>query len=254
LEGTKRIGGLGRARWILAEMVRGGKERGDPNKVDAKIDDEVTMHIFNTYAAYTMPHLRILTLVVADQSKTTETGDTSKNTTEVTTGVAVEGSQADSISSSAPSPFLKDENRYPAFSHILSQSRADVIREVKILFNRFLRDRSDVDSIATASLLFAGKKFRGVELNPKLLGAYLSVFHKHATLDGARALFWKVFEGLGLERMPRIYVEALARCGNARRGGMRDGKLLRSRMRCGRSGRSSRRMRVQLGNQSMPEQ
>jgi hypothetical protein len=62
-EGAKRIGDLGRAIWILAEMVRGGKEGGDPNKVDAEIDDEVTMHIFNTYAAYTPPYVRAPTLV-----------------------------------------------------------------------------------------------------------------------------------------------------------------------------------------------
>ena len=218
LEGTKRIGDLGRARWILAEMVRGGKEGGDPNKVDAEIDDEVMMHIFNTYAAYTPPHLRTSTLVVAHQPKTTDTGDISKVTTEVTAALTVEGSQADSVSSSALSLVLEDENQNPAFSHILPQSRADVIREVKILFNRILRDRSDVDSTATASLPFADKVFRGVELNPKLLGAYLSVFYRHATLDAARALFWKLFEDLGLERTPRIYVEALERCGNARRG------------------------------------
>ena len=140
---------------------------------------------------------------------------------QVTAGVAVEGSQADSISSSAPSPFLEDENRNPAFSHILPQSRANVIREAKILSNRILRECSDVDSTATASLPFTDKKFRGVGLNRKLIGAYLFVFYRHAILDAARALFWKVFEDLGLERIPRIYVEALERCGNAHRGHVR---------------------------------
>jgi hypothetical protein len=62
---------------------------------------------------------------------------------------------------SAPSLVLEDENQNPAFSHILPQSRADDIREVKILFNRILRDRSDVESTATTSLPFADKKSRG---------------------------------------------------------------------------------------------
>jgi hypothetical protein len=119
-------------------MVRGGKEGGNPNKVEAEIDDEVIMRVLNTYAAYTPPHLRTSTLVVADQSKTTDTGNTSKVTTEVTATLTVEGSQADSSSSSAPSLVLEDENRTPAFSHIVPQSRADVIREVKILFNTIL--------------------------------------------------------------------------------------------------------------------
>jgi len=106
---------LGQAIWISVEMVRGGKEGGDPNKVDVEIDDEVIMHIFNTYAVYTPPHLRTPTLVVADQSKTTDTGDTSKVTTEVTAPLPVEGPQADSSPSSF---FVEDENQNPAFSHI----------------------------------------------------------------------------------------------------------------------------------------
>jgi hypothetical protein len=92
LEGTKRIKDSGRAKWILAEMVRGGEEGSDPNKVDAEID-EVIMHVFNMYAAHTPPHLRTSTLVVADQSKSRDTGDTSKVTTEVTAALPVEGSQ-----------------------------------------------------------------------------------------------------------------------------------------------------------------
>ena len=78
LEGTKRIRDLGQVRWILVKMVRCGKEGGDPNKVDAEIDDEVSMDIFNMYAAHTLPHL--WTLVGADQSKAMEMGDTFKNT------------------------------------------------------------------------------------------------------------------------------------------------------------------------------
>ena len=65
------------------------KEGGDPNKVDAEIDDEVLVHIFNTYAAYTPPHLRTSTLAVADQSKITDTGDISEATTEVTSALKI---------------------------------------------------------------------------------------------------------------------------------------------------------------------
>jgi hypothetical protein len=214
LEGTKRVGDLGRARWILAEMVRGAGEGGDPNKVEAEIDDEVVMHIFNTYAAYKPPPLRASTLVVAEQAKTLDTGDDSKEATEL----AVAGADADSSSSPTTSLAPEDENQNPVFSHVPPQSRPEIIREVKILFNRILRDRSGVDSAATVSLPFAEKKFGGVELTPRLVGAYLSVFYRHATLEAARVLFWELFEDLGLERTPRIYVEALERCGNARRG------------------------------------
>ena len=144
LEGTKRIRDLGQVRWIMAEMMRGRKEGADPNEVDTETDEELMMHIFNMYAAYT---LRTSSLVVPNQSKTTDTSDTSKVTTEVTAGVAIEGPQADSSSSLAPSLVLEGENQNPAFSHILPQSHTDVIQELRILSNRILRDRSDVDAL-----------------------------------------------------------------------------------------------------------
>ena len=114
LEGTKRIRDLGQARWIMAEMVRGGKKGGDPNEVDTEIDEELIMHIFNMYAAYT-PWTS--SLVVADQSKTMDTSDTSKVTIEVTAGVAIDGPQADSSSLSALSLVLEGENQnQPSFT------------------------------------------------------------------------------------------------------------------------------------------
>ena len=78
---------------------------------------------------------------------------------------------------------------------------------------------------------------------PRLLEAYLSVFYRHATLDAARVAFWNLFEDLGLEKTPRIYVEALERCGNAHKGHERQ-EVVGSRTSCGRRGKSSRRMRV----------
>jgi hypothetical protein len=69
-----------------------------------------------------------------------------------------------------------------------------------------------VDSTAKASLPFADKVFRGVELNSKLLGAYLSVFYRYATLDVARGLFEKVFEDVDLERTPRICPHETGSC------------------------------------------
>jgi hypothetical protein len=55
LEGAKRIGDLGRARWILAEMV---KESDGTNSVEVVIDEEVMVHVFNAYASYNVPTIR----------------------------------------------------------------------------------------------------------------------------------------------------------------------------------------------------
>ena len=90
-----------------------------------------------------------------------------------------------------------------------------------------------------------------MELNLKLIGQCF-IDMRHWSLDTARVLFWKAFEDLGLERTPKIYIEVLKRCGLPARG-MRDRKLFVWQMNCGRSGRSLRRMCMQLGNRSFPE-
>jgi hypothetical protein len=167
------------------------------------------------------------------KSMTTDTDDTFKVTTEVTSALTVEGSQADSGSSSTSNLFLEDENRNPALSHSLPQSRADDIREVKILVNKILLYRPQRRGFHCYGLLTLCRQSAqgcGVESE--------AAWSVYATLDVARALFWKVFEDVDSERTPRICPQ----------GSMRDGKLLGSRMNCGRSGRSSRRMRVLLGN------
>ena len=165
----------------MAEMVRGGKEGGDPNEVDAEIDEELMIHIFNMYAAYT---LRTSSLVVADQSKTTDMGDTSKVTTEVTAGVAIEGPQADSSSLSAPSLVLhrRREPKPSLLSHPATEPRRCHPRTQNSLQQDSARPQRR-GCTATASLPFADKKFRGMELNPKLIGQCFKDM-RHWTLQG----------------------------------------------------------------------
>jgi len=55
LEGAKRIGDLGRARWILAELVRAWKVEDINAPVDTGVDEEVMMHLFQMYVAYRPP-------------------------------------------------------------------------------------------------------------------------------------------------------------------------------------------------------
>ncbi|KAF8970692.1 hypothetical protein BDZ97DRAFT_1790526 [Flammula alnicola] len=224
LEGAKRTGNLARARWILAEMVRGSRDN-DPNPLEAEIDDEVMMHILNAYAAYKPPFVRAATVLV-DSDSGSEVAEKSAQKKEAhqeasNPTVAVQASPESSStadSSSETSLVVEDEDEYPSFAHIPPQSRAEVIREVKILFNRILQDRSGTKPTATASLPFAQQKFSGVEITSRLVGAYLSVFYKHASLDTSRDLFWKLSEDFNVTKTPKVYLEALERCANARRG------------------------------------
>ncbi|KAJ3994991.1 hypothetical protein F5050DRAFT_1695180 [Lentinula boryana] len=69
LEGAKRVGELGRTRWILAEMVRGsGGVRGFKND-GVEVDEEVMMHVFHAYAAYKPPFRRSLARVVESKDE-----------------------------------------------------------------------------------------------------------------------------------------------------------------------------------------
>lgn len=212
LEGAKRTGNLARARWILAEMVAPEPEN-DPNAVEAEIDEEIMMHIFNAYASYKPP---VLKKVDSGPKFDKAESHQEPNTNDVALQVS-EGSSQSSASSES-SLIVEDEAENLSFAHIPPQSRAEVLREVRILLNRIIEERKGSEPVATPSLPIAEHKFRNVEITPRLLGAYLSVFYKHGSLDTSRELFWNLFDDLNVTRTPRIYVEALERCGNARRG------------------------------------
>ena len=221
LEGTKRIGDLGRARWILAELVKGAGDNA--NSASAEIDDEVMTHVFHAYAAYKPPVLRSTTPIVKSKAKAVAQTLSSQPTT-TSEGQDISIAAKSSNSSGSRSGHLQnvDEHDEPSFAHIPPQSHSEVIREIKFLFNRILQDRSNTDTPANVSLPFSERKFKGVQLTTPLLNSYLSVFYNHASLEASRKQFWTLFNDLKLTRSPRTFVEALERCGNARRGSERE--------------------------------
>ena len=201
LEGAKRIGDLGRARWILAEMVRGrgvnAKEETNIDKdTQVEIDEEVMMHMFHAYAAYRPPFQRAGTKLL--EQPTSE--------------------QQQSVSQPPITSTTIEADDAPSFAHIPPQSRSEVIREVKILFQRTIEDRNSATAMATVSLPFSDRKFKNVNITTRLIASYLSVFYRHASLETSQEVFWKIFEEHGVVRSLRVYVEALERCANSRRG------------------------------------
>jgi hypothetical protein len=202
LEGAKRIGDLGRARWILVELVRGqgvnAKEEADPkNNKQVEINEEVMMHMFHAYAAYSPPFQRAATTLLEEQPKPEQ--------------------QQQQVSQPLITTIEADDR--PSFAHIPPQSRQEVIREVKALFQRIIEDRNSANPTATAtsSLPFSDRKFKNVDITTRFLSSYLSVFYRHASLETSQEMFWKIFEEHGVLRSLRVYVEALERCGNAKR-------------------------------------
>ena len=219
LEGTKRIGDLARARWILAEMV---KSSGDGNdSLEMAIDEEVMVHVFHTYAAYRVPSVRSSARLLTDSSVPRSSVVPAMEAKQIG-DARIQSPAASELQREASSFIVDDDSGQPSFAHIPPQTRGEVIQEVKILFNRILQDSSRSTPAATASLPFIQKKFRNVELTTRLLSSYLSVFYKHAPLESSRNLFWTMFEDFGLTRSARAYVEALERCANAQRGIERD--------------------------------
>ncbi|KAF8999820.1 hypothetical protein BDQ17DRAFT_1391436 [Cyathus striatus] len=192
LEGAKRLGELGRARWILAEMAKASDE-------GLMVDEEAMMHVFHAYASYDPPFKRGATMFV-EEEPVKEAQIQSEDSAE---------------SSKSKTRDIAKEKPAPSLTHIPPQSAQEVITEAENLFNRIIKDRKSPSP---------SSKFSNVEITTRLINSYLSVFYKHSTLEKSKAAFSNVFEELGVERSARTYVEALERCGysNSRRKGIDD--------------------------------
>jgi hypothetical protein len=209
LEGAKRLGDLARARWILAEMVKGcGRDESDV-AVDG-VNEEVMMHVFHAYAAYRPPFRRTAALLVNQEQASHHalSSGTNLSTTD-------DQEQRSNIAISKATP---------TFTHIPPQSRSEVIQEVELLFTGILEDTGLDPSHDpnTDNVLPSEKKFKNVQLTPRLLNSYLSVFYNHSSLATSQKLFWELFDEHCVPRSARTYVEALERCGNAKRGHARE--------------------------------
>lgn len=229
LEGAKRIGDLGRARWILAEMVRAGGEGGvdgvgDLNRPEAVgVDEKVMMHLFHTYAAYQPPFKREATVVV-QEGKETESGSKAAASSSVEQSTASGPDASEQASPEPQEPMALTLDSAPSFSHIPPQSHEEVLHEVTFLFQRILNDTGILPIPSHQQHLSPNllNKFSQVQLTPRLVSSYIAVFFRHASLDVARRMFWKVFDQLGVERTARVHVEALERCAYAKKGRERE--------------------------------
>lgn len=208
LEGAKRIGDLARARWILAEMVRGSRRKDEDDAVDAEINEEVMMHMFHAYSAYDPPFKREIALLVDESPTQVFDGEAEGN---------LSGRKSSSRSIQDPSTTEK----FSSFGHIPPQSRSEVISEATSLFLRILEDKGldRTGKPLPPHALFSGpRKFQHVELTTRLLNSYISVYYRHSSLEVAQELFWTLFDDLAVKRSPRSYLEALERCTLAKRG------------------------------------
>jgi hypothetical protein len=261
LDGAKRVGALGRARWILAEMVRVARsgqwagapttKAGDVVDVEPIVDERTMMHIFHAYASYRPPFRRGLARMVdgqtpenqldppelvkqaADAEAATSSSPPSPATHSNSTMDVVDD-HGPSDPPPHPSPvaqagFASTEMNItdPSFPTHVPQSRAEVLAEASFLFSRILDSRSADREAASSHEALEARDFADVQITPRLVNSHLAVYYAHGSTDACRARWTELWSRVAPATTPiaRSFVEALERCANARRGRDREAAL-----------------------------
>lgn len=202
LDGAKRIGDLARARWILAEMIRGEEK-------DVHVNERIMMHVFHAYASYRPTFRREKTVVIDKDSVVAAnvvaepSADTPPNS-----GTTINGGAKDEFETKQDD--LLADHDAGQFLHVPPQTQADILAETERLFKRIVEDR-DLCGIS-AETPTAQRKFRHVELTPRLMNSYLSVYYSHASLEVWSDMFNTIFSKYGVSKTARSYIEYLEQC------------------------------------------
>jgi hypothetical protein len=187
LEGAKRTGDLGRARWILAEMVK------RPYKENDGVNSTVMGLMFNAYMAYRPPWNRHLAPVV----------DGAQTGTSRSTDLAATPQSDDP----APPVTTKAGVRTDStFGHLPPQTRQETVAEAQALFRRMRYEAQSPD---------LSHPFREVEINTFVVDAYMSVHYRHSPLLKARKFFRVLYDKLSIEKGAWSYIHAIERCARA---------------------------------------
>lgn len=230
LEGAKRIGDLSRTRWLLAITLRetanadarvaeGAGEGESPELSSIVLNEGIMRHIFHAYASYKVPFKPSLAKIVEEPNA--NVADAASGSSQATHPEAAETPSAE-VATDMEDDFaslgLPAEQDEPAFSLLPPQSRAEVTREVDILFSRIVQDNkqrprsmADLNTAEDDSSSLSGP-FQHVALTSRLLNAYLSVHYVHSNFEVWCELYRTLFEQLDVPRDAKTYVEALERC------------------------------------------
>lgn len=172
MHSAKRLGELGRARWILTEVMRAQDQvlrRADhPKDSEPILDEEIMVCAFQAYSAFRPPFRREGVRKV-DKVE----GEEQKETIPAPTDAPLEG-HTELFSGSPP--------------HTIPQSAQEVIFEADALFSRILSKHS-----RSPDPLFVH-----VPISARILNAYLGVYFSHASLEESLNIFSEVY------KLPRI--------------------------------------------------
>ncbi|KAF8602210.1 hypothetical protein BDV93DRAFT_607664 [Ceratobasidium sp. AG-I] len=173
MHSAKRLGELGRARWILTEVMRAQDQVlgrvEHPKESEVILDEEIMVCTFQAYSAYRPPFRR------EGVRKMDDVKDAEPQQTAPASPDAGPESRIEMLSGSTP--------------HTLPQSSQDVIFEADALFSRILSNHS-----RSPDPLFVH-----VPVSARVVNAYLGVHFSHASLEAALSMFSDVYK---LPRMP----------------------------------------------------
>ena len=194
LEGAKRIGDLGRTRWLLAEMVRIADDV-EHNKAgpgaSVRVDTQVMMHVLNAYATYNPPFRRSATKVLDEVLDQAQEIPESPEKLPFSTGNDKED--------------VVHRPQKSQFSYLPPQTRAELVYEVRLLMDQIVEHhKAEAGDSSTG-------RFKHVQLTPRLLNAYISVHYAHSSLETSISLYRTLFRDLGVAKDAQTYVEALER-------------------------------------------
>jgi len=210
LEAAKRMGDLGRTRWLLGLMVK--ESLRDPM---IKVNEKVMTHVFQVYAAYVPPFQREAILqekAAESEDKYGETeatqpeGETQDNIFSETSTTFLSSSQQPHPPWPSPQAVAKSRKRRPH----PPQTRQEVIREASLLWSRILQDQSYTHTRSEAySEMSRHRPFFHVRLTTQLIDAYLAVHFNHAPPEESYPLWTELHPALGIERDANSYLLAI---------------------------------------------
>ncbi|KAJ9097439.1 hypothetical protein QFC19_006809 [Naganishia cerealis] len=222
LEGTKRVGDLGRARWILAEMAKIGTFVGEGQDTRMLANEETLVNVFHTYAAFRPLIGRADLKVTGSQVHEQEMmplpdGNASAEQPESTQATSLP-LHDEAVDNEEPPQHL------PRPMSLLDIGSPDFVPpyQPQTSYEAFT-EASQLFDLAVFNIISQEGVFRQAHLTPRLINAYLSVALAHAPLDKALHMqldIWHDQRILGLEQNLRpngwTYLFALERCAAAK--------------------------------------
>lgn len=212
LQGTKRTGDLGRARWILAEMAKIGAFMGEEADVRMLPNEETLVGVFHTYAAYKPVVARMDVKVAVNQASQVEqdVGRTKRDGNPDADSDTISDTQVHAEELLPPRVSLLDIGSPDFVPPYQPQMSHEVFSEASQLFD-----------LVIDNMTHQHGAFAHVRPTTRLVNAYLSVALAHAPLERAvqmRLDLWTAprIVDLGLKPNGWTFLFVLERCASAR--------------------------------------